>query len=481
MLSTTLAILVAVQPPPPIRYALGYAAAGDSTVAVAITLPAPIARAVEFGMPRAIPMGYGTQPYDRFVTGLEARDPSDRPIPIDDIEGPRWRIAGSTERPVASIRYRVDLARMERQILTAGDASRARPRYLGLLGYSVFGFIEGLEGAPVQLTVLMPASWPVVTTLAPGAWSTASTRVQAADFYALADAQIMAGPAVGFTQVDAGVPLTVAVYAEEPVDRSSLVELSGRALRAAIDWFGAPPAAHFTTSFEILRPISPDHGYRFSMEHLESATFRFATGEVDLTAAGRIRFQYNILHHVAHAWIPKRCAPAGYYPFEWDYPEPIDAIWFSEGWAQYVAADMLATMERDSSARRRIVGRRFDAAAADSAAPIAGRSLEELSRTASHQYSDDFRIAQTVFSRGGLLAEAIDDRIRERSRGRRSLRNVIRALMSWCGKAESTVTRPVLERIIREAGGVESPDLFDHWLAPRGTIVPGRPRPEKRR
>ena len=33
---------------------------------------------------------------------------------------------------------------MEREILGASDSSRARPDYVGLLGYSVFGYLEGL-------------------------------------------------------------------------------------------------------------------------------------------------------------------------------------------------------------------------------------------------------------------------------------------------------------------------------------------------
>ena len=128
MLASALVILLAVQPALPLRYRATHARAGDSILSVTIDLPAPIGGIVGFGMPRAIPMGYGAQPYDRFVTGLQAQDLNGRPIPIEDVEGPRWRIAGSADRPVASIRYQVDLARMERQILSAGDASRARFR-----------------------------------------------------------------------------------------------------------------------------------------------------------------------------------------------------------------------------------------------------------------------------------------------------------------------------------------------------------------
>jgi len=50
-------------------------------------------------------------------------------------------------------------------------------------------------------------------------------------------------------------------------------------------------------------------------------------------------------------------------------------------------------------------------------------SLVELSRVASTRYSEDFRTGQLVFSRGGLLAAALDDHITAWTRGAKSLRS----------------------------------------------------------
>ena len=82
------------------------------------------------------------------------------------------------------ISYRVDLGRMEQEILGAADSSRVRPGYVGLLGYSVFAFVEGLEGRPGRLDVTGPPDWPVFTTLAPRAPPAAGRASGvAADFY----------------------------------------------------------------------------------------------------------------------------------------------------------------------------------------------------------------------------------------------------------------------------------------------------------
>ena len=461
-----------------VRYVLRFAEGDTSGVSVSITLPTPMRQAVDFAMPRSIPMGYGTQPYDRFVTDLVAHDVNGGTIDVTDIDGPRWRIASSATHALASVSYRVDVRRMEREILNAGDASRIRRGYVGLLGYSVFGFVDALASAPITLDVRMPDAWPVFSTLGTSS-SLGTLTVNARDFYALADAQVFAGPELRISQVTGRVPFTMALYSEQPdFDGKALGALADHALRQTIAYFGTTTLPRYTASVEILPPISTQHEYRFSMEHLESATYRFAIRQLDPGPAGRDRTFYNLLHHTVHSWLPKQCAPSGYYPFVWDYAGPIDGIWFSEGWAQYIAADIFGGTGPDGAARRRErVALRFDAAAADSLPPIRGRGTAELSRIAAHQYSDDFRISSMVFSRGAQMASAIDDRIRTATHDQKSLRDVARGLMSWCATSSSPVTADVIARVITETTAVDSRDLIDHWLAPRGSRAADRARP----
>ncbi|MGE0438974.1 MAG: hypothetical protein AB7S39_00700 [Gemmatimonadales bacterium] len=461
---------------PPLRYRAALRAPGDSLLQISLTLPAPLARGVDFVMPNAVPMGYGANPYDRFVVGLAGITPAGARLVPEDIDGPRWRFPSGPEAPLAAIHYAVNLAAMDREILSAGDASRVRPRFVGLLGYATFGYVEGTQFSPAEVRLVVPAGWPAFTTLASGV-RTDSVTAAATGFYHLADAQYLGGPDLRLLTPAAPVPLTVAVYAEGAFDTDTLAVLAARALRATTDYFGSAPFPRYTVSFESLRPVSPAHGYRFSMEHLESATFRFEAGATRMNGDARTRFYYNLLHHIAHAWIPKRCAPAGYYPFVWDDPVPIDGIWFSEGWAQYLAADMLA---RDPAfgptAARALIAFRFDAAT-DSAPPIAGRTVPELSRIAAFRYSDDFRLSAHVFSRGALMAAAIDERIRSRTGGRQDLRGVARALLTWCAQSSAPVTEVTLNRLVAETTGVDVADLIDAGLAARGTRPGDRPRP----
>ena len=152
--------------------------AGSSTVRISMHLPHDAARArLTVIMPRAIPMGYGSQPYDEFVRGMRARSREGRPAEVVRGGGPRWRITAPHQAdPLETIEYDVDLAAMESAVLAGGDSSRARPDFIGLLGYSVFAFVEGLEDRPVEVRLSPPPNrpdWPIFSTLAPAspAWT----------------------------------------------------------------------------------------------------------------------------------------------------------------------------------------------------------------------------------------------------------------------------------------------------------------------
>ncbi|MGE3473393.1 MAG: hypothetical protein AB7O28_23815, partial [Vicinamibacterales bacterium] len=181
----------AAQDAAPVAYTLGYRAAGEAHVHVEIAWSPPLAARAALVMPRAIPMGYGEQRYDRFVHDVTAHTAAGRTLAAEREEGPRWRLDAGTTK----VTYRVDLRELERAVLAASDQSRVRDGYLGLLGYAVFAFVDGFETRPARLHVEGPAGWPVFATLAPR-WPLRAGPVDAAaeDYYALADGQIAMGP-----------------------------------------------------------------------------------------------------------------------------------------------------------------------------------------------------------------------------------------------------------------------------------------------
>jgi predicted metalloprotease with PDZ domain len=415
-------------------------------------------------------MGYEQEPYDRFLRNVRASSPDGKPLAVEREDGPRWRVRGPGE--IRRVIYEVDLARMERETPGADSSSKVREGYVGLLGYSVFGFLEGLEDRPQQLSVRAPADWPVLTTLAPASPpAKGSAAAEAADFYALADSQIMMGPKVAVSREKARVPLFVSIYDEGRLDAGGTRRLAAQALDALIDYFGQAPFPHYSVLVESLSPLDSEHRYGFSMEHLDSSTYFLDTEHSlrkDASEVEVARVVYNFAHHVAHSWIPKRAFGEGYFPFSWELAPVIDTIWFSEGFAQYAAADALADRRPDGEAYRRgVVDRRFRSTLAE--APLSLRRLPTvaLSRIASTQYALDFRTGQNSFARGGMMAAEMDGLIRSKTGGQRRLRDALRHLMAWSGKERRGFRVDELPAILEAGTGVDVRAIFEKWLAPQ--------------
>lgn len=456
------------QPNPAVLYRLRYAVAGDPTVAVDVTWTPALAARGALVMPRAIPMGYGEQRYDAFVRDVQAFDAAGAGRAAVREEGPRWRLEPGTTR----VTYRVDLAALERSVKAASDQSRVRDGYLGALGYAVFAFVDGFETRPVRVTLEGPTGWPVFSTLAPR-WPLAPGAVtaEAPDYYALADGQIVMGPRAEVRRLGTTpVPVYFASYAEGPVDLDRVGRLALTAFQRVADYFGSVPFPHYTLHQELLTPLTPEHEYGMSMEHLGSSTYYLAASTGLTTASPPeedARVLYNFAHHIAHAWVPKRAYGEGYFPFQWELAPVIDSIWFAEGFGQYAAIQAVAAGTADPAAfREGMLQRRFRANVA-SAPPFLKRlPLVDLSRVASTRYAEDFRTGRLVFSRGGLMAAAMDDRIQQATNGARSLRDALQYLVAWTGRERRAFTIEELPRLVREATGVDTQAVVDEWLRP---------------
>jgi predicted metalloprotease with PDZ domain len=215
------------------------------------------------------------------------------------------------------------------------------------------------------------------------------------------------------------------------------------------------------------------------MEHLNSGTFSM---DVEYALTGKSTdlekeaHRFNYAHHIAHSWIPKHAYGAGYLPFTWEITPVIDTIWFNEGFGRYVAIAALAdALPKDEAARyRREKLDRLRRITAEAPELIQRMRLDELSREGSFLYADDFRLGMNLFARGALMAGEMDDRIRSQTGGQKSLRDALRHLMDWSEQNHRAFRTEELPVIFREATGVDTASILDHWMQPptQPTMLP---------
>ncbi len=456
----------------PLEYRVEYAHPKSPQVHISLHVPGGADAPLTLIIPRTIPGGYAERPYDPFVENVHAFSLVGSSLEVRREEhGPRWKIGKLGDR-LDRVEYNVNISRMEREILAVSDSSKIRDGYVGLLGYSIFAFFLGREEQPIRVEVNGPADWPVFSTLVPQVPANVGSLVaSASDYYALADSQIVMGHSLQLRRIEGTVPLFLAVYAETDEDLWEEGALARDALDKVIVYFGKAPFSHYTVQLELLRPISERHEYGFSMEHLESGTFYFGIDRAispKSDAHARDTQRFNYAHHMAHSWIPKHAYGSGYLPFEWEAAPLIETIWFNEGFARYAVieafAEAMPKEQRDSYRQRQLDALRK---ILDEAPPFIRRmSLLDLSRAGSFLYGDDFRVGMNLFSRGALMAAEMDEHIRAQTRQKKSLRDALRYLLDWSEKNHRAFRVEELPVIFRDATGVGTRDILDHWLQP---------------
>jgi predicted metalloprotease with PDZ domain len=454
----------------PIRYRLQYAAPGDCCVHVQLVFAEPLPAPITLVMPRTYPGGYEQILYDAYVDKISAFDSAGKAIGVIRDEGPRWN-AGKAGETVERIEYQIDVARMESQILSSVEASKVRPGYVGLLGYSIFAFVDGLEDRPINLVVNVPEGWPVLTTLAPKVPApTTTTHAEAPDYYSLADSQILIGPELQLRRFEGKIPLILAVYSEAAVDLDAEGALAHQALEEVQAYFGDTPIPQYTVQLEFFKPL-PGHDYNFSQEHVNSGTFSFSLDRrlnTPLTRERRESILGNYAHHIAHSWIPKRAYGTGYRPFTWELAPVIDTIWFNEGFGRYAGIEAVANGMAPAEAAAFRDGQLSRLRKILDSAPVFIKKmpLDVLSREASFLYALDFRTGKNIFARGALMAAEMDDRIRAKTNGEKSLRDALRALLAWSEKNHRAFQLEEMMQVFTQATGVDVRDILKRWQEP---------------
>ncbi|MEP6514479.1 MAG: hypothetical protein ABJA79_11460, partial [Parafilimonas sp.] len=179
-----------------IKYNLQYIDSTSSEVTIEIELPEPVlSQSLSFVMPRCVPGSYNIILYDRFVQNVTAVGTKSNPIKMqkNSLDAPRWNIADS-DIQIKSIRYAVDLAAMEKGIAALSDFSVLRKNYIGMLNYSIFGWIDGTEEKNVSCTVQTFKNWEIYSTLSPKENpDKESYTFNAINYYELADGQTLLG------------------------------------------------------------------------------------------------------------------------------------------------------------------------------------------------------------------------------------------------------------------------------------------------
>lgn len=294
---------------------------------------------------------------------------------------------------------------------------------------------HGLDDRPVVVSFERPAgtTWQVATQLHPGA---SPLEFTAPNLQYLMDSPAEFGP-VTVRQFTVG-PRTFRFalhHVGNDADLASFVQDVEKIVRQEGAIFGEYPdyePGHYTFLADYLPWANGD-----GMEHRNSTVMTSSRS----IAGDRDDLLETVAHEFFHCWNVERIRPRGLEPFDFDRANLSGELWLAEGFTQYYGPLVLKRAGlADVADTARTLGRLIDDVTNDPGRLV--RSAEEMSRMATFidggRTVDRTNWSDTVISYytfGGAIATALDLSLRERSDGRTTLDDFMRAMWRRYGKA----------------------------------------------
>jgi predicted metalloprotease with PDZ domain len=397
-------------------------------MAVEATFAALPSGPLELRMSRSSPGRYSVHDFAKNVYGVEAFAVDGRRLPINRVDPSGWTVPA--HEGTVSVRYRVFGDRVDGTYL-AIDPTHAHINMPAALMWA-----RGLDDRPAVVTLEAPGGvrWLAATQLLPGSTPLEFT---APNLQYLMDSPVEFGAITlrQFTVDRRTIRLAVHHGADEAAEVDTLTPDVAKIVRESAEVFaGEYPdyePGHYTFLVDYLPFASAD-----GMEHRNSTVITAASS----IRGGRQALFDTMAHEFFHGWNVERIRPRSLEPFDLDDANMSGELWLSEGFTQYYGPLLLS---RAGLADLQSTLSTFEHMIA-SVALSPGykiRSAEEMSRMAvftdQGQTLDRTNWASTYISYypfGGAIALALDLTLRERSGGRTTLDDFMRAMWRSHGK-----------------------------------------------
>ena len=450
--------------PTPIRYRIIPSHPEAHLFEVAVTVADPEPEGQRFALPAWIPGSYLIRDFARHVVSLRATA-GGRSIAVTKLDKHTWQVAPTRNAVTVTIEvYAWDLSVRGAHL----DATHAF-----FNGPSVFLRAIGRESRACEVEIRPPRGaryrrWRVATALPrAGAKPFAFGRYRAADYDELIDHPVELGTFTLATFRAHGIAHDIAITGRHDADTGRLCRDLARVCAHHIDFFGRP--APFRR-YLFLVMATPD-GYG-GLEHRASTALICARGDLPQSDVREVTDGYRTFlglasHEYFHTWMVKRIKPAAFTPYDLDRENYTRQLWAFEGITSYY--DDLTL-------------RRAGLISQASYLELLGRAITQLLRSGGRRrqtvtessfdawtkyYRQDENAPNAIVSyyvKGALVAACADLAIRSRTRGRRSLDDVMRALWQRYGRTGAGVPETAIPEIASEISGVDLSQLFHRAL-----------------
>jgi predicted metalloprotease with PDZ domain len=420
---------------------------------VRLRCPGAAAELMDFKMPAWMPGFYRIMDYENRVSNFRAADGAGRALPWEKVTRNTWRVV-SSGAAVVVLDYDVfgNVSFAAQNDLDEQRAFIAPP--------GMFLHVAGRLGRPVTVAFELPAGWTRIATgldPVPGR----PRMYSAPDFDVLYDCPILMGNQEALAFEVRGIPHS-AVIENIPasVDRGKIAADLKRIVEAATGLMGDIPYRHYTFLL-----IGAGNG---GIEHANSAACLF-NGRSLTEDKGYLGWLSYIAHEYFHAFNVKRIRPLALGPFDYDAENDTDMLWVSEGLTVYyediilvraglmTAARYLERMGEQMTRFEGGSGHRYQSATESSLQTWSGSGM-----------GGDRATTISYYDNGAMLGAMLDLKIRNASRNRKSLDDVMRTLYrKYDREKKRGFTDAEFRAECESAAGAPLEEVFDYAATTR--------------
>lgn len=368
------------------------------------------------------PGTYQIMDIGRFVADFKAYDKKGRELEVKQISTNQWQL--SKPGKVRKIAYQIsetwDTPVTEKKIYGMCGTSLEQDHAL-INGQGVFGYIKGLQAAPMRIKLDYPQNWEVGTALR----KDAKGYYTANSYDHIVDSPILLGTLTKAETVYNGTTIDIYTYSKTGKIKSgdllqNMTDMLGAAHKFVVDF----PVDHYTFlyHFEDMSWGAWEHSY----------SSEYVMEEQDLTPAYAQQLTDIAAHEFFHIITPLNIHSEVIERFNFVEPTPSQHLWLYEGTTEW-ASDMM-----------QLRGGMMDLTEylADQGKKLSiddlmdkNYSLQKLALTSytpegQKQYGN-------IYMRGAVVATLLDIRLLELSDGKRGLREVINELSKEYGPSKA--------------------------------------------
>jgi predicted metalloprotease with PDZ domain len=410
----------------PIRYRFAFPEPQHRWMQIDATFTELGSGTLELRMSRSSPGRYSLHDFAKNVYDVHAFAADGRELPTTRPDPYGWNVAGHGGS--VTVKYKVFGDRVDGTYL-AVDTTHAHINMPAAIMWA-----HGLDDRAVTVAFEQPAGmhWQVATQLHPGA---SALEFTAPNLQYLMDSPSEFGP-VSIRQFTAGGR----TFRFSLHHTGTAAELDGyvkdveKIVRQEGAIYGEYPdyePGHYTFLADYLPYANGD-----GMEHRNSTVIT-AAGSIGSTRESLLD---TVAHEFFHCWNVERIRPKGLEPFDFDRANLSGELWLAEGFTQYYGPLAMQRAQLvDVASTARTFGRLIESVSQGPGHLV--RSAEEMSRMAPFidggRSIDRTNWSTTVISYypyGGAIALALDLTLRDKSDGRLSLDDFMRAMWTTYGK-----------------------------------------------